>query len=113
MTLQEAIEKEKSIAKSNHELAESYHRYFENTFMRQEGACRERAEYHEQVAEWLEELQKIKEQKAGCCKWVKYDYRTICPSEHDIDNPYWRIPEKRMDVLKYCPYCGKEIEVTE
>lgn len=53
------------------------------------------------------------EPKAGRCKWIKYDYRTICPSEHDIDNPYWRIPEKRMDVLKYCPYCGKEIEVTE
>ena len=47
------------------------------------------------------------------CKWVRYDYRTICPQNHDIDNPYWRIPEKRMEVLKYCPYCGKEIEVEE
>ena len=46
------------------------------------------------------------------CKWVRYDYRTICPQNHDIDNPYWRIPEKRMEVLKYCPYCGKEIELS-
>ena len=47
------------------------------------------------------------------CEWIRYDYRTICPQNHDIDNPYWRIPEKRMNALKYCPYCGKEIEVTE
>src|SRR5574344_2484496 len=32
------------------------------------------------------------------CVWIKYDYRTICPKNHDIDNPYWRIPEK-MDKL--------------
>lgn len=47
------------------------------------------------------------------CKWIKYDHRTMCPKEHDIDNPYWRIPENRMETLKYCPYCGKEIEVEE
>ena len=34
------------------------------------------------------------------CKWIKYDYRTICPKYHDADNPYWRKPEK-MDNLKY------------
>ena len=47
------------------------------------------------------------------CTWIKYDYRTMCPKEHDIDSPYWRIPEDRMETLKYCPYCGKEIEVEE
>lgn len=45
------------------------------------------------------------------CKWIKYDHRTMCPKEHDVDSPYWRIPENRMETLKYCPYCGKEIEV--
>lgn len=44
------------------------------------------------------------------CEWIKYDYRTIVPKNHDADNPYWRIPEN-MDKLKYCPYCGKEIVV--
>ena len=45
------------------------------------------------------------------CKWRKYDYRMICPKNHDdADNPYWIIPEN-MDKLKYCPYCGKEIVV--
>lgn len=47
------------------------------------------------------------------CKWIKYDYRTMCPKEHNVDSPYWRIPENRMETLKYCPYCGKEIEVSE
>lgn len=40
------------------------------------------------------------------CEWIKYDYRTICPREHDANNPYWRIPSDT-DKLKYCPYCGK------
>ena len=42
------------------------------------------------------------------CEWIKYDYRTICPKNHDVNNPYWRIPDN-MDKLKYCPYCGKKI----
>lgn len=50
-------------------------------------------------------------EKAKKCTWIKYDYRTICPKKHDIDNPYWRIPEDRKDVLKFCPYCGLEIEI--
>ena len=48
--------------------------------------------------------------EARICKWIKYNYRTICPKEHDTDNPYWRIPEN-MDKLKYCPYCGKKIVI--
>lgn len=46
------------------------------------------------------------------CQWINYDYRTICPKAHDVDNPYWRIPEN-LDKLKYCPYCGKEIKIIE
>ena len=56
--------------------------------------------------------------KQGCvsddtdnvCEWIKYDYRTICPKNHDANNPYWRIPDN-MDKLKYCPYCGKKIKI--
>ena len=44
------------------------------------------------------------------CKWIKYDYRTICPKNHDANNPYWRIPDNT-DKLKYCPYCGKNIKI--
>ena len=46
------------------------------------------------------------------CEWIKYDYRTICPKNHDANNPYWRIPDNT-DKLKYCPYCGKKIKVVE
>ena len=59
---------------------------------------------------WLNAEYKEHKEK---CIWIKYDYRTMCPKEHDVDNPYWRIPENRMETLKYCPYCGKEIEVQE
>lgn len=55
----------------------------------------------------------LEQESTEKCKWIKYDYRTMCPKEHDVDNPYWRIPENRMKTLKYCPYCGKEIEVEE
>ena len=44
------------------------------------------------------------------CEWIKYDYRTICPKNHDANNPYWRIPDNT-DKLKYCPYCGKKIKI--
>ena len=44
------------------------------------------------------------------CEWIKYDYRTICPKNHDVNNSYWRIPDN-MDKLKYCPYCGKKIRL--
>ena len=55
--------------------------------------------------------------KHGCadddvCEWIEYDYRTICPKNHDANNPYWRIPDNT-DKLKYCPYCGKKIKVVE
>lgn len=66
----------------------------------------------EEFCDEINELPPATPQKEKC-KWIKYDYRTVCPKEHDIDNPYWRIPETRMDVLKYCPYCGKEIEMEE
>ena len=46
------------------------------------------------------------------CEWIKYDYRTICPINHDAKNPYWRIPENT-DKLKYCPYCGKKIKIVD
>ena len=46
------------------------------------------------------------------CEWIKYDYRTICPKNHDANNQYWRIPDNT-DKLKYCPYCGKKIKVVE
>ena len=47
------------------------------------------------------------------CKWFLYDYRTIAPKEHfDIEDPFWRLP-KDSDYLKYCPYCGKEIDYLE
>ena len=54
----------------------------------------------------------IFENQTEYCEWIKYDYRTIAPRYHDVNDPYWRIPEN-MNKLKYCPYCGKEINVID
>lgn len=51
-------------------------------------------------------------QEAEYCEWIKYDHRTICPKNHNVNNPYWRIPENTEN-LKYCPYCSKEIRVVK
>lgn len=55
--------------------------------------------------------------KKRCCRCHGFNlkekkYRTICPREHDVNNPYWRIPEDA-DKLKYRPYCGKKIVIIE
>ena len=60
----------------------------------------------------IEALEEEPSKENKKCIWIKYDYRTICPRECGGESPYWRIPEN-MENLKYCPYCGKEIEVRE
>lgn len=53
------------------------------------------------------------------CKWTLYDYRTICPEEHtdvcdgSTDKPFWRLPEKYKEMIKFCPYCGKPIDFSK
>ena len=34
-------------------------------------------------------VKRIEREKRKKCKWIRYDYRTMCPKYHDIDNPYW------------------------
>lgn len=65
------------------------------------------------VKEAIKIIRKLESKLDEVCEWIKYDYRTICPKEHNIYNPYWRIPEDRMDTLKYCPYCGRKIKVVK
>lgn len=56
---------------------------------------------------------KNKYKATNTCEWIKYDYRTMCPKNHnDVDNPYWRIPVD-MKHLRYCPYCGMRISLSE
>ena len=53
------------------------------------------------------------------CTWILYDYRTICPKEHtDIcdgspNKPFCKIPEQYKETMKFCPYCGREIDFSE
>ena len=55
MTLDESIKREQMLTDSNYEMAESCHTD-EGVYLKEEGAYRDRAEYHEQLAEWLREL---------------------------------------------------------
>ena len=66
---------------------------------------------HIDIEDYMDKVLSAKE-KSEKCIWIKYDYRTIRPKECGGENPYWRIPEN-MENLKYCPYCGGEIEVQE
>ena len=63
-------------------------------------------------AEYLIEIVKDGGVSDDVREWINYDYRTICPKDHDANNPYWRIPDNT-DKLKYCPYCGKKIKVVD
>lgn len=58
------------------------------------------------------DINQVAEEYEDFCEWFKYDYRTIAPKNHDIGNPYWRIPED-IGKLMFCPYCGKKIKVVE
>jgi hypothetical protein len=106
MDLEFAIKHCEEVEESQQRLGDSYDYWDGDGEKDKADECFECAKEHRQLAEWLKEL---KERKSKC-KWIRYDYRTICPQNHDIDNPYWRIPENT-ECLKYCPYCGKEIEV--
>ena len=103
MTLDEAIKHAEEVAQ---EKGYEYQDCLDVHDMENAMECGKCGEEHRQLAEWLKELRERKSK----CKWIRYDHRTICPQNHDVDNPYWRIPENT-ECLKYCPYCGKEIEV--
>lgn len=52
------------------------------------------------------------------CKWILYDYRTICPEGHtdvcdgSTGKPYFRLMGNYKEVMKYCPFCKLEIDYT-
>ena len=62
MTLDESIKREQMLTDSNYEMAESCHTD-EGVYLKEEGAYRDRAEYHEQLAEWLRELKYYKDRQ--------------------------------------------------
>ena len=74
MTLDESIKREQMLTDSNYEMAESCHTD-EGVYLKEEGAYRDRAEYHEQLAEWLRELKAYREarekiqRKANSGQW--------------------------------------------
>lgn len=48
------------------------------------------------------------------CEWFFYSSDILCPKNHEeVANPYWKMPEpEHMFRLKFCPYCGKKIFIS-
>lgn len=60
MTLEEAIKHEEYKTEEYYSLANTYHTD-EGVYLTMETKARNKAEYHEQLAEWLKELRELKE----------------------------------------------------
>ena len=105
MTLEEAILHCEEVAEINEDIAYN----IENDNWMAIGKCQKCAEEHRQLAEWLRELKKLREQsKPG--RWIIYtvspiDGQDVMCSECGQRGcaTYW----------DYCPNCGAKMEVTE
>lgn len=112
MTIDEAIEYEKKLAKEIYVEAMLCHA---NPADDKLDDCIENGKYHEQIVEWLEELKAIKNGGISddVCKW------RLCDEESNVYDTTCRNPHiliegtPRENNYSYCPYCGKKIEVME
>ena len=107
MTIDEVIEYEKKLAKEIYVEAMLCHANSDDDKL---DDCIENGKYHEQIAEWLEELKAIKNGgiSDGVCKW------RLCNKEF-IQNPHTKRIYSNKPNMKnvYCNTCGKKIEVVE
>lgn len=102
-TLDEAIRHAEWVAKQNSDLAERLYHTDE------EAKCRECAEAHVQLAEWLKELKALREQKRPRGTWTEefdesanpfFQRRWRCSACHDYN--YYGRPD-------FCPCCGADM----
>lgn len=96
MTLTEAIIHAEAVADNKDELARSYHTD-EGVYLEEETRCRECAEEHRQLAEWLKDYQRLLSEKEPKTEhWEDCSNGWMCSkckTDHRTDT-------------KYCPNCG-------
>ena len=113
MTLDEAIIHAEWVAAQNSDLAERVYHTDEGVYLKEETKCRECAEEHTQLAEWLKELKALREQKRPRGKWTEefdesanpfFQRRWRCSACNDY-NYYGR--------ADFCPCCGADMREGE
>lgn len=112
MTLDEAIKNEEEVVEGNEHLAEFYYKEpGRNTALGDD--CRELAEEHRQLAEWLKELKKYKEKDTP--KLVIYSGDGYADGKMVYDwaecpNCSFTFEDGDTDwETKYCPNCGQAL----
>ena len=103
MTLEEAIIHAKQVAEMKRIEATSYKNELDS------GYCIKCAEEHEQIASWLTELKKIKEQKQS--KWIDTDvtYEDTGDVERRCSNCGHGDRQSPSAIVPYCWYCGSRM----
>ena len=106
MTLEEAIIHAKQIAEMKRIEATSYENELDI------GYCVKCAEEHEQIASWLTELKKIKEQKQGKWEFVG-DNCFMCKACGYVADANWlrgwRVHTYDSEYPTACPKCGAKL----
>ena len=101
MTLDEAIKHAEEVAEQNE--------WFEKNYL-ESIQCKECAEEHRQLAEWLKELKEYREQEPKTGHWKRISIDKY--SEHA---KYWyrcdRCGKDNLGNTDWCPNCGAKMEV--
>lgn len=104
MELDEAIKHAEEVANEKEKLG-SMGRGNPDKYALSPEQCFKCAEDHRQLAEWLKELKRFREEKQIGGEWIPDDELTFDPAR-----PWWKCPKcgERTGIrTKYCPECGK------
>ena len=114
MTLDEAIKHAEEMAELNEECARIYN---EQGDVIASCSCKECAEEHRQLAEWLRELRSYKENREGRCNWcsnlknrhLRIEYYWI-DDEGNTASYVGKTNQVATGIARFCPCCGRFIE---
>ncbi len=66
---------------------------------------------NKELADYAASLMGLDERfSSDLCEWFEYDRKTLAPKKCGGKDPYWKVPARK-GLLKYCPYCGKQVVI--